>query len=68
MATVVLSLPFSTDRDVDNGTIYDNPGNHLFTFRKITPADNDMAIYMATSLQYEGAKSEYSAKQPRDIV
>ena len=68
MATLVPSLSFASDSDVDNHTICDNPDDHPFTYRKVTTADTDLAIYLATSLQYEGTERGYPAKQPKNNV
>jgi hypothetical protein len=50
MATLVLGLPVASGSNVDSYTIYDSPGYHPFTYRKITPTDNDLAIYLEASL------------------
>jgi hypothetical protein len=68
MATLVLSLSFTSDSDVDNHTIYDSPDDHPFTYRKVTPADTCLAVYLATSLQHEGIERGYPAKQPKNNV
>ena len=62
MATLVPSLPLSSDTNGHRHTIRHYIGNHSYTNRKVAPVNLSRAICLAASLQYEGVKGGYPAK------